>query len=197
MLRGHGGPYDLIVGELRVPRIVLGALVGAALGLSGALVQTVTRNPLASPDVIGVGHGAAAATVLALATGTVASPGALPAVAVTGGLVAAALVYVLAWRHGMQPSRFVLTGVGIGVALSAVVQLYLTESELAEAEAGQAVADRQPQRARLGAGGAARPGSCSSRCPPWCGRTGRCGRSASTPTRPPRSASASTAPSSA
>lgn len=135
VLRGQGGPYDLIVGELRVPRIVLGAMVGAALGLSGALVQTVTRNPLASPDVIGVGHGAAAATVLALATGTVASPGALPAVAVTGGLVAAALVYVLAWRHGMQPSRFVLTGVGIGVALSAVVQLYLTESELAEAEA--------------------------------------------------------------
>ncbi|WP_329545793.1 iron ABC transporter permease [Streptomyces sp. NBC_01356] len=135
VLRGQGGPYDLIVGELRVPRIVLGAMVGAALGLAGALVQTVTRNPLASPDVIGVGHGAAAATVLALATGTVASPGALPAVAVTGGLVAAALVYVLAWRHGMQPSRFVLTGVGIGVALSAVVQLYLTESELAEAEA--------------------------------------------------------------
>jgi len=128
------GEPDLVVGELRLPRIVLGALVGAALGLSGALVQSVTRNPLASPDVIGVGHGAAAATVLALATGTVASPGALPAVSVAGGLGAAALVYVLAWRHGMQPSRFVLTGVGIGVALSAVVQLYLTESELAAAE---------------------------------------------------------------
>ena len=69
-----------------MPRIVLGALVGAALGMSGALVQTVTRNPLASPDVIGVGHGAAAATVLALATGVVASPGALPAVSVAGGL---------------------------------------------------------------------------------------------------------------
>jgi iron complex transport system permease protein len=133
-LRGTSGTYDLVVGELRVPRIVLGALVGAALGLSGALVQTVTRNPLASPDVIGVGHGAAAATVLALATGAVASPGALPAVSVAGGLVAAVLVYVLAWRRGMQPSRFVLTGVGVGVALSAVVQLYLTESELDAAE---------------------------------------------------------------
>ncbi|UUU31270.1 iron ABC transporter permease [Streptomyces sp. CA-210063] len=131
---GRSGPYALIVGELRVPRIALGALVGAALGVSGALVQTVTRNPLASPDVIGVGHGAAAATVLALSMGMAASPAALPAVSVAGGLVAAALVYVLAWRHGMQPSRFVLTGVGIGVALSAVVQLYLTESELAAAE---------------------------------------------------------------
>ncbi|MFD3584060.1 FecCD family ABC transporter permease [Streptomyces sp. NPDC058683] len=133
-LRGDPTPYDLVVGELRVPRIVLGALVGVCLGLAGALVQTVTRNPLASPDVIGVGHGAAAATVLALATGAVAAPGAMPLVAVGGGLAAAALVYALAWRHGMQPSRFVLTGVGIGVALSAVVQLYLTDSELDAAE---------------------------------------------------------------
>ncbi|WP_254402348.1 iron chelate uptake ABC transporter family permease subunit [Streptomyces sp. AC555_RSS877] len=133
-LRTGSGPYDLVVGELRVPRIVLGALVGAALGLAGALVQTVTRNALASPDVIGVGHGAAAATVLALATGAVRSPGAMPAVSVAGGLAAAALVYLLAWRRGMQPSRFVLTGVGIGVALSAIVQLYLTDSELEAAE---------------------------------------------------------------
>ncbi|GHE04241.1 FecCD family ABC transporter permease [Streptomyces alanosinicus] len=131
----HGGtPYDLVVTELRVPRIVLGALVGAALGLAGALVQTVTRNPLASPDVIGVGHGAAAATVLALATGVTDSPGALPAVSVAGGLGAAALVHALAWRRGMQAGRFVLIGVGIGVALSAVVQLYLADSELDAAE---------------------------------------------------------------
>ncbi|MFM9631911.1 MULTISPECIES: FecCD family ABC transporter permease [Streptomyces] len=133
-LRGQAGPYDLVVNELRVPRIALGALVGAALGLAGALVQTVTRNPLASPDVIGVGHGAAAATVLALSTGVITSPGAMPAVSVAGGLGAAALVYALAWRRGMHPHRFVLTGVGIGVALSAVVQLYLTDSELEAAE---------------------------------------------------------------
>lgn len=133
-IRGGQTPYALVVGELRVPRIVLGALVGTALGLAGALVQTVTRNPLASPDVIGVGHGAAAATVLALATGVTAAPAAMPLVAVGGGLAAAALVYALAWRHGMRPARFVLTGVGVGVALSAVVQLYLTDSELDAAE---------------------------------------------------------------
>ncbi|GAA3829255.1 iron chelate uptake ABC transporter family permease subunit [Streptomyces coacervatus] len=133
-LRTGSGPHELVVTELRVPRIVLGALVGAALGVAGALVQSVTRNPLASPDVIGVGHGAAAATVLALATGAVTAPGSLPVVSVAGGLAAAALVYVLAWQRGMQPGRFVLTGVGIGVALSAVVQLYLTDSELEAAE---------------------------------------------------------------
>ncbi|QNP70543.1 iron ABC transporter permease [Streptomyces roseirectus] len=133
-LRGTPGPYDLVVGELRVPRIVLGALVGVALGVAGALVQTVTRNPLASPDVIGVGHGAAAATVGALATGLVSAPSALPVVSVGGGLAAAALVYALAWRNGLQPNRFVLTGVGIGVALSAVVQMYLADTELDAAE---------------------------------------------------------------
>nr|WP_240528518.1 iron ABC transporter permease [Streptomyces humi] len=133
-LRGDPTPYALVVGELRVPRAAVGALVGVALGLAGALVQTVTRNPLASPDVIGVGHGAAAATVLALATGVTAAPAAMPLVAVGGGLAAAALVYALAWRHGMRPARFVLTGVGVGVALSAVVQLYLTDSELDAAE---------------------------------------------------------------
>ncbi|EDY58383.2 MULTISPECIES: iron ABC transporter permease [Streptomyces] len=133
-LRTGAGPYDLVVNELRVPRIVLGALVGAALGAAGALVQTVTRNPLASPDVIGVGHGAAATTVIALATGAVSSPGAMPLFSVAGGLGAAALVYVLAWRRGMQAGRFVLVGVGIGVALSAVVQLYLADSELEAAE---------------------------------------------------------------
>jgi len=133
-LRTGSGPDDLVVNELRVPRIVLGALVGGALGAAGALVQTVTRNPLASPDVVGVGHGAAAATVLALATGVAGSPSAMPLVSVAGGVGAATLVYVLAWRHGMQAGRFVLTGVGIGVALSAVVQLYLTDSELEAAE---------------------------------------------------------------
>jgi len=134
VLRGTPGPYDLVVGELRVPRIAVGALVGLSLGISGALVQTVTRNPLASPDVIGVGHGAAAATVGALATGVASSPSAMPVVSVLGGLAAAALVYALAWRNGLQPGRFVLTGVGIGVALSAVVQLYLADSELDAAE---------------------------------------------------------------
>ncbi|MEB8343075.1 FecCD family ABC transporter permease [Streptomyces endophyticus] len=129
------GPHALVVSELRVPRIALGALVGAALGASGALVQTVTRNPLASPDVLGVGHGAAAATVALLATGVAVAPAALPLVAVAGGLGAAAVVYAAAWRRsGMHPTRFVLTGVGIGLALSALVQLYLTDSELDAAE---------------------------------------------------------------
>lgn len=85
--------------------------------------------------MLGALVGAAAATVLALATGAFSSsPGAVPLASVGGGLAAAALVYVLAWRRGMQTGRFVLVGVGIGVALSAVVQLYLTDSALEAAE---------------------------------------------------------------
>ncbi|MGZ0150284.1 FecCD family ABC transporter permease [Kribbella sp. WER1] len=133
-MRSGSGQYDLVVNELRVPRVALGALVGGALGVAGALIQTVTRNPLASPDVIGVGHGAAAATVLALAAGVTSSASALPLVSVAGGLLAATIVYLLAWRRGMHANRFVLIGVGIGVALSAVVQLYLADSQLEAAE---------------------------------------------------------------
>ncbi|MCZ1001740.1 iron chelate uptake ABC transporter family permease subunit [Streptomyces mirabilis] len=72
VLRGHGGPYDLVVGELRVPRIVLGALVGAALGLQGARTDR-DAQPLASPDVIGVGTGRRRDRTGA-GHGTVASP---------------------------------------------------------------------------------------------------------------------------
>jgi iron complex transport system permease protein len=125
-----GLPSDaaFVVGTLRLPRLVCGLLVGAALGAAGALVQTVARNPLASPDVIGVTHGAAACAVAVLVYG-LASAAALPYLAVAGGLVAAALVYVLAWRRGLSATRFVLVGVGVALALRSVTQLLLTRGD--------------------------------------------------------------------
>lgn len=122
-------------------------------------------------------HGAAAATVLALATGMTKYSGALPAVSVAGGLAAAALVYALAWRRGIQAGRFVLVGVGIGVALSAVVQLRRTAvsrgQRVGRGRAGEAVADRLPQRAEPGTGRATgrRPRAVSARAD--LGRPGR------------------------
>ncbi|MCG7208718.1 iron chelate uptake ABC transporter family permease subunit [Streptomyces arenae] len=95
-IRGDQTPYALVVGELRVPRIVLGALVGTALGLAGALVQTVTRNPLASPDVIGVGHGAAAATVAGDPGGCADLPGRRSLSAVPAGPRTGALTQIVA-----------------------------------------------------------------------------------------------------
>ncbi|MEU1790538.1 iron chelate uptake ABC transporter family permease subunit [Streptomyces sparsogenes] len=128
VLLGQPSPDELVVGTLRLPRLVTGLLVGAAFGVAGALIQTVARNPLASPDVIGVTHGAGAATVAAMTFG-VTSYTALPYVSVGGGLAAAALVYVFAWRKGLSASRFVLIGIGISVALGSLSRLFLTKGD--------------------------------------------------------------------
>jgi iron complex transport system permease protein len=128
VLLGQPSPDELVVGTLRLPRLVTGLLVGTAFGVSGALIQTVARNSLASPDVIGVTHGAGAATVTAMTFG-VTSYAVLPYVSVAGGLSAAALVYVFAWRHGLQATRFVLIGIGVSIALGSVTRLFLTKGD--------------------------------------------------------------------
>ncbi|MEB8339398.1 FecCD family ABC transporter permease [Streptomyces endophyticus] len=128
VLLGKPSPDQLVVGTLRLPRLTVGLLAGLAFGIAGALVQTVARNPLASPDIIGVTHGAGAVTVAAMSFGLV-SYTALPYVSVAGGIGAALLVYVFAWRRGMQASRFVLIGIGISVALGSLTQLFLTKGD--------------------------------------------------------------------
>ncbi|MEU1202891.1 iron chelate uptake ABC transporter family permease subunit [Streptomyces sp. NPDC005813] len=128
VLLGRPSADELVVGTLRLPRLVVGLLAGAAFGVAGALVQTVARNPLASPDVIGVTHGAGAATVAALSFDAVAQD-TLPYVSVAGGLAAALLVYLFAWRGGLRSSRFVLIGIGVSVALGSLTQLLLTKGD--------------------------------------------------------------------
>lgn len=90
---------EFIVDELRLPRVLVGLLVGASLGLGGALFQAVSRNPLGSPDVLGLGQGATAGAlvmiVLFSGSATQVTVGAL-----VGGLVTGALIYLLAWRRG-------------------------------------------------------------------------------------------------
>ena len=68
-LSGAGTPYDLVVFDLRLPRVVLAAVAGAAFGVAGTLIQSVARNPLASPDVIGITQGAGLAATVALTSG--------------------------------------------------------------------------------------------------------------------------------
>ena len=120
VLLGQPSPDELVVGTLRLPRLVVGLLVGAAFGLAGALIQTVARNPLASPDIIGVSHGAGAAT--------------LPLVSLGGGIAAALLVYVFAWRNGLRATHFVLIGIGFSAAMSSLTQLFLTKGDFLIAE---------------------------------------------------------------
>ncbi|MFE3829777.1 FecCD family ABC transporter permease [Streptomyces sp. NPDC059092] len=129
---GDGGARFVIL-ELRLPRALIGLLVGAAFGLSGAVFQTLLRNPLASPDVIGISSGAGVAGVLAsVAFG--ASGYALSASALAGALVTAAAIYALAWRGGVAGYRLILVGIGIGAALSSMISHLLTSSNLSEAQ---------------------------------------------------------------
>ncbi|MFJ4092417.1 FecCD family ABC transporter permease [Kitasatospora sp. NPDC089913] len=134
---GQPSPHELVVGEFRLPRVVVGLLAGTALGLAGALVQTVARNPLASPDVVGVSWGATATVVGLLAYGVVGSTGQVPYAAVAGGLAAGLLVYLLAWRRGLHAQRFVLIGIGVSVALSSLTSLFLTKGDGFQAQAAK------------------------------------------------------------
>uniref|UniRef100_A0AAU3GTF2 Iron ABC transporter permease n=1 Tax=Streptomyces sp. NBC_01401 TaxID=2903854 RepID=A0AAU3GTF2_9ACTN len=133
---GRPSPAELVVGTLRLPRMVVGLLVGAAFGIAGALIQTVARNPLASPDIIGVSQGASALTVGALTFG-ITSGTVLPLLSVAGGIAAAALVYVFAWRGGLHATRFVLIGIGFAVALRSVTTLFLTKGDYLVAQQAQ------------------------------------------------------------
>ena len=131
---GRGDPAnDFFVNEIRLPRALLALQVGVALGLSGAIFQTIARNPLASPDIIGVTAGASAAAVAVIVwigTGIVAtSLGALG-----GALVTALAMYVLALRHGVDGYRLVLVGIGLGAMLTGVTSYLLTRIRFEEAQ---------------------------------------------------------------
>ncbi|MFD9522735.1 FecCD family ABC transporter permease [Streptomyces sp. NPDC059979] len=136
VLLGQPSPHKLVVGTLRLPRMTVGLLVGLAFGVAGALIQTVARNPLASPDIIGVSQGASAVTVAALTFG-VTSYAVLPYLSVLGGLVAAVLVYVFAWRGGLHAGRFVLIGIGFAIALRSVTTLLMTKGDHLVAQQAQ------------------------------------------------------------
>ncbi|WP_329033647.1 iron ABC transporter permease [Streptomyces sp. NBC_01725] len=136
VILGQPSPDELVVGTLRLPRMVVGLLVGAAFGVSGALIQTVARNPLASPDIIGVTQGASALTVFAMTYG-VTSFTVLPYLSVTGGILAAVLVYVFAWRGGLHATRFVLIGIGFAIALRSLTTLFMTKGDYLVAQQAQ------------------------------------------------------------
>lgn len=123
---------SFIVHEVRLPRLLTGLGAGAAFGVSGAIFQTLVRNPLASPDIIGITAGASAAAVVAITQAGVAPGGAAP-YAVAGALAAAALVYALAWRGAVSGYRFVLVGIGVAAVLNAVTGWALTRAEVTDA----------------------------------------------------------------
>ncbi|MEU0004687.1 iron chelate uptake ABC transporter family permease subunit [Streptomyces sp. NPDC006314] len=132
-LAGNGTAYqDFIVNELRLPRVLVGLLVGASLGLGGALFQTISRNPLGSPDVLGLSQGstAGALIVIVLMSGgsTQVTVGAL-----IGGLATGLAIYLLAWKQGVHGYRLVLVGIGVSAVVTAVNGYLLTKADLVDA----------------------------------------------------------------
>ncbi|MEU0657230.1 iron chelate uptake ABC transporter family permease subunit [Streptomyces albogriseolus] len=123
---------EFIVTELRLPRVLVGLLVGASLGIGGALFQSISRNPLGSPDILGLGQGATAGalTVIVLFSGS-ANQVALGALA--GGLLTGTAIYVLAWKRGVHGYRLVLVGIGVSAVVTAVNGYLLTKSDIVDA----------------------------------------------------------------
>ncbi|MGW4425090.1 FecCD family ABC transporter permease [Streptosporangium sp. NPDC004631] len=112
-LTGSGDPGTLlVVRELRLPRAVVGLLAGIAFAVSGALFQTMTRNPLASPDMIGLTAGAGTAVVAGIVLGWDGGLG-TQTLGLLGALATALLVYTLAWKRGTTGYRIILVGIGV------------------------------------------------------------------------------------
>jgi iron complex transport system permease protein len=132
LLGGGDRSTQFVIETLRLPRALTGVLVGAALGASGAIFQSITRNPLGSPDIVGFVQGASAAAVLEIIVfggGTFA----VAAGSVVGGVATAVLVYALSYRGGVQGYRLVLVGIGMSAMLVAITDYLLTRSTLEQA----------------------------------------------------------------
>lgn len=113
-----------IVMQLRLPRAVIAVLAGCSFALGGAAFQSMLRNPLASPDIVGISSGASAAAVIAIVvfalTGTV-----IQIVAVIAGLGVALLIYILAYRDRIVSTRLILIGIGVSAMLDSVTAYVL------------------------------------------------------------------------
>ncbi|MFD4198027.1 FecCD family ABC transporter permease [Amycolatopsis thermoflava] len=131
-LLGNGSRItNFAVLDLRLPRVLIALAVGAALGMSGAVFQSLSRNPLGSPDIIGFNYGATTGgllVILLFGGGALAVSGG----ALAGGLVTAIAVYVLAWQRGVRGSRLVLVGIGISAILQAINFYLIVNAQIAD-----------------------------------------------------------------
>jgi iron complex transport system permease protein len=121
LLHDDGSDAAAVVRDVRVPRLLIGVAVGVALGLAGALMQALTRNPLADPGLLGVDAGAAAAIVIAIALLHLPDPAEYVWFAFAGAAAASIVVYLLGsgGRAGATPVRLVLAGTTVAAALTA------------------------------------------------------------------------------
>lgn len=126
-----GGADAFVVKGLRLPRTLVAVVAGIALGISGAILQGLTRNPLAAPGIVGITQGASLAAVIVLVAFPAAAGSAVLSVAAfAGAAVAAALVYLLAWKEGLSPGRLILVGIGVAAVAAALTTVVVTFGEI-------------------------------------------------------------------
>lgn len=130
---GGGSDRDrLVIQTFRMPRSIIALLVGMGLAVAGGILQGIIRNPLASPDIIGITGGAAVAVVCFLAIFSDASHSLtvsikwMPVAAFIGATLTAYLVYFLSWKKGVSPIRLVLIGIGIATLMKSLTTLMIT-----------------------------------------------------------------------
>ncbi|ATL88030.1 iron-siderophore transporter permease [Streptomyces malaysiensis subsp. malaysiensis] len=141
---GRGERVDeFVIMDLRMPRALAGLVVGVALGVSGAITQSIARNPLASPDILGITGGAGAVAVFLVtvsggaATAIVDAVG-LSAAALAGGLGTGLLVYFLAWRRGLDGFRLILIGISVSAVMEAITTWLLASADIRDVARAQA-----------------------------------------------------------
>ena len=132
-LIGQGSKaHEIAIFKLRLPRIVIGILVGTALAISGTILQGVTKNDLADAGILGINSGAALFVVvyIYLMNGNVYDGVSnltiftMPIVALSGAIFGAFLIYVLAWKKGINSSRLLLVGIGINIAFTSLLTIF-------------------------------------------------------------------------
>ncbi|MFD8526577.1 FecCD family ABC transporter permease [Streptosporangium canum] len=141
---GRGERVDeFVIMDLRMPRALAGLIVGGALGVSGAITQSIARNPLASPDILGITGGASAVAVFLVtvsggAAATIVNSVGLSAAALAGGLGTGLLVYFLAWRRGIDGLRLILIGISVSAVTEAITAWLLVTADIRDVARAQA-----------------------------------------------------------
>ena len=130
VLTGSNTSFDrVVVLEWRMPRMLMALLIGAALGISGAIFQALTRNALGSPDIIGINFGAYTGALIVIA-GIGGGYYAVAAGALIGGMVTAVVVYALSYRNGLAGFRLIIVGIGVSAVLNSVNQWIIIKLDL-------------------------------------------------------------------
>ncbi|ACZ83866.1 FecCD family ABC transporter permease [Streptosporangium roseum] len=143
-LLGQGERVDeFVIMDLRMPRALAGLVVGIALGVSGAITQSIARNPLASPDILGITGGASAVAVFLVtvsggAAAAITNSVGLSAAALAGGLGTGLLVYFLAWRRGIDGLRLILIGISVSAVMEAITAWLLVTADIKDVARAQA-----------------------------------------------------------